>query len=111
MRAFNLWSPQRICTDLGGRIKRLRLTQNLTQEQLAQMAQSSLSSVRRLEAHGQGGFEFIVRIAQALQVVDQLNALFTPSVESIAQAEFEESLAKRQRARTPRSLTKASTSP
>ena len=52
-----------------------------------------------------------MRIAQALQVVDQLNALFTPTVESIAQAELEESLAKRQRARAPRSLTKASTWP
>ena len=111
MRTFNLLPSHRICADIGGRIKRLRLAQNLTQEQLAQMAQSSLSSVRRFEAHGQGGFEFVVRIAQALQVVDQLNALFTPTVESIAQAELEESLVKRQRARVPRSLTKASTGP
>ena len=73
------------------------------------MAQSSLSSVRRLEAHGQGGFEFVVRIAQALQVVDQLNALFSSPVESIAQVELEESLAKRQRARVPRFSAKVTT--
>ena len=102
MRTFNLLSSRRICADLGVRLKRLRLAQNLSQQQLAQMTQSSLSSVRRLESQGQGGFEFVVRIAQALQAVDQLEGLFAPSVESIAQAEREQALASRQRARVPR---------
>ena len=66
------------------------------------MSQSSLSSVRRLEAQGQGGFEFVVRVAQALQVVDQLELLFSSSVQSIAEIEREQSLATRQRARLPR---------
>ena len=102
MRTFNLLSSKSICADLGTRLKRLRLAQNLSQQQLAQMTQSSLSSVRRLESQGQGGFEFVVRIAQALQAVDQLEGLFAPSIESIAQAEREQALASRQRARVPR---------
>ena len=102
MRTFNLLSSQSICADLGTRLKRLRLDQNLSQQQLAQMTQCSLSSVRRLESQGQGGFEFVVRIAQALQAVDQLEGLFAPSIESIAQAEREHALAGRQRARVPR---------
>ena len=102
MRTFNLFAPKRICLEMGSRIKRLRLAQNLTQEQLAQMSQGSLSSVRRLEAQGQGGFEFIVRVAQALQVVDQLELLFVPPAQSISQIEREQSLATRQRARLPR---------
>ena len=102
MRTFNLLSSKSICADLGTRLKRLRLAQNLSQQQLAQMTQSSLSSVRRLESQGQGGFEFVVRVAQALQAVDQLEGLFAPSVESIAQAEREQALASRQRARLPR---------
>lgn len=102
MRTFNLFSSQRVCTEIGGRIKRLRLAQNLTQEQLAQMTHSSLSSVRRLEAQGQGGFEFVVRIAQALQAVDQLELLFLPPAQSIAQIEREQSRTTRQRARLPK---------
>ncbi len=102
MRTFNLLSSRSICADLGARLKRLRLAQNLSQQQLAQMTQSSLSSVRRLESQGQGGFEFVVRVAQALQSIDQLEDLFAPSVQSIAQAEREQALATRQRARVPR---------
>ena len=102
MRTFSLLSSRSICADLGARLKRLRLAQNLSQQQLAQMTQSSLSSVRRLESQGQGGFEFVVRVAQALQVVDQFDGLFALSVESIAQAEREQALASRQRARVPR---------
>ena len=102
MRTFSLSSSRSVCADLGARLKRLRLAQNLSQQQLAQMTQSSLSSVRRLESQGQGGFEFVVRVAQALQVVDQFDGLFALSVESIAQAEREQALASRQRARVPR---------
>ena len=102
MRTFNLLPPKRICHEIGSRVKHLRLAQNLTQEQLAQMAQGSLSSVRRMEAQGQGSFEFMVRIAQALQAVDQMELLFAPSAQSISQIEHEQVLAKRQRARLPR---------
>lgn len=87
---------------MGGRIKRLRLAHNLTQQQLADMVQSSLSSVRRLESQGQGGFELLVRVAQALQVVDQLEPLFAPPLQSIAQIERAAQLALRQRARIPK---------
>ena len=87
---------------MGGRIKRLRLAQNLTQEQLAHMAQASLSSVRRMETQGQGSFEFMVRIAQALQAVDQLEVLFAPPEQSILQIEHQHLLATRQRARLPK---------
>lgn len=102
MRTFNLFPSRRVCTEIGNRVKRLRLDQNLTQTQLAQMTQSSLSSVRRLEAQGQGGFEFVVRIAQALHVVDQLELLFAPTAQSISQIEREQSLGTRQRARLPK---------
>jgi transcriptional regulator with XRE-family HTH domain len=107
MRTFKLFPPKRICYEIGSRIKRLRLAQNLTQEQLAQMVQSSLSSVRRMETQGQGSFEFVVRVAQALQAVDQLELLFSSSVQSIAQIEREQSLATRQRARVRKTQLQA----
>jgi transcriptional regulator with XRE-family HTH domain len=103
MRAFNLFSAKRICSELGERIKRLRLAQNLSQQQLADMTLASLSSVRRLEAQGQGGLEFVVRVAQALQVTTQLEPLFElATTRSIAQIEQDAALNKRQRASNAR---------
>jgi transcriptional regulator with XRE-family HTH domain len=107
MRTFNLLSSQTICEQLGMRIKHMRLAKNLSQQQLAQMTQSSLSSVRRMEAEGQGSLEFVVRIAQALQCVDQLNDWFVQPVLSIADAERAQSLQQRQRARNPRVARRA----
>ena len=107
MRTFNLLSAQGICEQLGSRIRLLRLARNLSQQQLAEMTQSSLSSVRRLEAVGQGSLEFVVRIAQALQVVDQLNDWFEQPSLSIADVERTQATQLRQRARTPRALSTA----
>lgn len=99
MRAFNLFPATRICSELGERIKRLRLAHNLSQQQLADMTLVSLSSLRRLEAHGQGSLEFVVRVAQALQVTAQLEPLFdATTTRSIAQMEQDAALNKRQRA-------------
>jgi transcriptional regulator with XRE-family HTH domain len=107
MKTFNLLASQAICEQLGMRVKRLRLARNLSQQQLAQMTQSSLSSVRRMEAEGQGSLEFVVRIAQALQCVDQLNDWFVQPVLSIADAEREQTVQQRQRARSPRVARRA----
>ncbi len=106
MRTFNLLSSERICTALGARVRRLRLARNITQQQLAQMTQASLSSVRRLEAQGQGNFDFVVRVAQALQVSEQFDDLFTQPAASIAETERSLAQAQRQRARLPASQRK-----
>ena len=108
MRAFNIFSAARICSELGERIKRLRLAQNLSQQHLADMTLASLSSVRRLEAQGQGSLEFVVRVAQALHVTTQLEPLFEAvTTRSIAQMEKDAALNKRQRASLPRATQKA----
>ena len=100
MRPFNLLSSSGICSELSGRIKRTRLAKNLSQQQLADMTENSLSSMRRLETKGQGSLEFIVRVAQALQAVEPLEDLFVQPVQSITQAQREPSLAQRRRARS-----------
>ena len=103
MRAFNLLPAIRICSELGQRIKRMRLAHNLSQQQLADMTLASLSSVRRLEAQGQGSLEFVVRVAQALQVTAQLEPLFEASItRSISQMERDAALNKRQRSSSAR---------
>jgi transcriptional regulator with XRE-family HTH domain len=101
MRTFDLISAEAVCRELGARIKNLRLARNLSQQQLADMVAGSLSSVRRLETCGQASALLLVRVSQALQVVDQLSPLFVEEVQTIAQAE-RAALALRQRARLPR---------
>jgi transcriptional regulator with XRE-family HTH domain len=76
MRTFNLLSSEAVCAELGARIKRLRLMRNLTQQEVADMTLASLSSIRRLESHGQGSLLLLVRVANAVQVVDQFDSFF-----------------------------------
>ena len=63
------------------------------------MSGVSLSTVRRLEAGGQGGIQTLVQVAQALGVVDGLQGLFTLPTHSIAQAQAAVQATQRQRAR------------
>lgn len=77
----------------------IRLAKNLTQQQLSDMVGASLSSLRRFEAQGQGSLEMFVKITQALQVVHQLEPLFTQQDASIAELEKQQALHQRKRAR------------
>jgi transcriptional regulator with XRE-family HTH domain len=72
---------------LGTRIKALRLAQNLSQKQLADMAEASLSSIRRLESHGQGTLLLLANVAAALKATDGFDSLFTAPAQSIADIE------------------------
>jgi transcriptional regulator with XRE-family HTH domain len=98
-----LLSSDAVCAELGARIKRLRLMRNLSQQDVADMVLASLSSIRRLESHGQGSLLLLVRVANAVQAVGQFDSLFNEPIQTIAQAEREEVLAMRKRARLPRS--------
>lgn len=96
---FNLASATDICANLGQRCRRLRLSRNLSQQELADRVGASLSSVRRFESKGAGSLELMVRVAQALFATQQLEGLFDDSVQTIAQAEQQLVLQTRQRAR------------
>ena len=72
---------------------------NLTQKQLADMTGVSLSSVRRFEVGGQGSLDLLIKITQALQVVQQLEPLFVQQEISIADIEKRQAATQRQRAR------------
>jgi transcriptional regulator with XRE-family HTH domain len=99
---LELQSPEAVCRVLGERIRALRLARNLSQQELAQMSGASLSTVRRLEASGQGSLLLVVQAAQALHAMQGLDALFDLPVRSIAEAEAAVQLMARQRARKPR---------
>ena len=99
---FALLSPEVACSRIGERVRALRLARNVSQAELAAMAGSSLSSVRRLEASGHGALELLVRVAQALQAADGLDGLFVRPQHTIAELQAQEQAAGRQRARRPR---------
>ena len=102
MGTFDLLTAEEICHELGQRCKRLRLQANLSQIELAARADSSLSSIRRLEGRGQATLELLVRVAHALQLVGQLENLLVVPVLRIADAERAAAVASRRRATAPR---------
>ncbi|WP_156373197.1 helix-turn-helix transcriptional regulator [Pseudorhodoferax sp. Leaf267] len=99
---LELQTPDAICQMLGERVRALRLARNLSQQELADRAGASLSTIRRFEASGQGSMLLMVQLAQALQASDGLQHLLTLPTRSIAEAEAAVQLSTRQRARKPR---------
>ncbi len=99
MRTFIISSASAISAEFGKRCKSIRLSRNLTQQQLADMVNVSLSSIRRFEAQGQGSLEMFVKVTQALQVVQQLEPLLTQHEASIAELDKQQTLLQRRRAR------------
>lgn len=83
---------------LGQRLRAQRLAQGLPQRELAQMAGLSMGALRKLEGSGQSSLETMIRVVQALGLVDQLEAVFLPERQSIAQLEQAEAAGRRQRA-------------
>lgn len=102
MGTIDLLSPGELCQALGARCRVLRLARNLSQAELAAMTGSSLSSIRRLEARGQGTLLLLARVAQALQAVNQFESFLVLPVVRIADAERDAALAGRRRAARPR---------
>lgn len=102
MGTLELLTPDELCHELGARCRALRLARNLSQAELAAMAGSSLSSLRRLEACGQGTVLLLVRVVQALQAGAQLESFLAQPVASIADIERSVAATRRQRAGGPR---------
>ena len=103
MGTLDLQTPEEICRLLGSRCRALRLARNLSQAELASMTGSSLSSIRRLEAGGQGTLLLLARVTQTLQATHQFESfLVLPAAIRIADLEREAALAARRRAGGPR---------
>lgn len=89
---------------LGARAQQLRLSRNLTQQELATNAGVGLKQLRRFESTGDGTLETAVRIAVALGAQDAFGALFEPPpFKSLAEAEARAAISTRKRARKKRS--------
>lgn len=98
MLDFAFATHQEICVELGQRLKRQRLAQALTQQDLAERAGVALGTVKNLEAKGTTSLESLIRIIMALGLLDELAPLFElQATHTIARMERAQ-LAKRKRA-------------
>lgn len=97
MLDFTFSTSEEITAALGLRLKAVRLSQSLTQADLAERAGMSVGTVKLLERTGQSSVASLVRVVQALGLADQLQSLFVLKVQSIADME-QAQLAKRRRA-------------
>ncbi len=96
--AFNLSTSVEVLHALGVRLREQRLAQSLTQRELAQMAGLSLGALRKLETDGQCSLETLIRVVQALGLLNDLDDLFVLKRQSIVQMEQMDLVSRRQRA-------------
>ena len=96
---FILQTPENMAKAIGSRIRMTRLARNLSQAELAAMTDVSLSSIKRLEATGQGTLQLLASVAVALHATDGLETLFVQPAQTIAQAEAVANVFTRKRAR------------
>lgn len=94
---FAFASFDEICLEIGSRFKLHRLAKNLQQAELAKMAGVSKLTVSNLEKKGNVTFISMIRIAQALGVIDEFQELLKPKIASISDMERAESISRRSR--------------
>jgi len=98
-------SSERLEDDLGQRLEKIRLSHNISQSELANMAGVSRSTISRLTQPGKGvSLDSFIRIMQALKLGDHLEALLPdPDIRPIERVKFQGQ--ERQRASSKRKAT------
>jgi transcriptional regulator with XRE-family HTH domain len=95
---FQLATGAQIEAALGARLEAIRLSRNLTQQQLATEAGVSVSTLKRLEGGASTSLDTFIRVLTALRLQDHLAALLPdPGVRPIERAQRQGKV--RQRAR------------
>jgi transcriptional regulator with XRE-family HTH domain len=62
--------------DISGKVRQLRLSQNLTQKALAEKSGVSLGSLKRFETSGEISLKFLIKIACVLDCAQSFDLLF-----------------------------------
>lgn len=83
MLPLELMTAPQLATAVAQSARRLRLDRNLTQQELAERAGMSLSSLRRFERTGEIAFLSLIRIAIALDASEGMAALFPEQVRTL----------------------------
>ena len=76
IKALSQRNPVTLAGEVGRNLKRLRLAKGWAQEDLAERAGVAVSTLKLLEAKGQGSFQRLIRVAVALGVDGELRDLF-----------------------------------
>lgn len=97
---LTLKSPADVATDLATRLRELRLLRNWTRATFAARAGVTAASLKRFENTGKASLDLVLRVALALDRLDELDGLFQPpSARSIAALEALTSRPRRKRGR------------
>jgi len=78
MLSLNILPPKEVAMQLAFRVKSRRLELALTQNGLAIRAGMSLASYRRFERTGEISLSALLRVALAIDSLDEFNQLFSP---------------------------------
>ncbi len=100
---FAFSTGEEIARELGGRLKAQRLSQDMSQAELAARAGISERTVKNIENKGQASLVSLLQVLMALGLSDELQPLFNLQVKSIAQME---KVANSTRKRAPRKFAK-----
>ncbi|MEO5916953.1 MAG: helix-turn-helix transcriptional regulator [Luteolibacter sp.] len=81
-----------LAREVGQQLKRLRLAKGWTQEELSEKSGVAVSTLKLLEAKGNGSFQRLIRVAIALGVDGELRGLFSQTgvMESIEAVKLSE---------------------
>lgn len=99
MKDLTLSKPDEIVALLCERLRKERLSQQMTQADVAARAGIGVNTVSNLEAGRSVAFESVVRVAMVLGRLKELEALFLPKLESLNDILRYEHSAQRQRAK------------
>ena len=99
---FAFATADEVAAELAQRLKSARLAQGLQQTALANRAGVSAGTIKTLEKTGQSTLLSVIRVAQALGMVDDLAGVFERKVQSIADMEQATQPPRQRAPRTPR---------
>lgn len=97
---LSLKTPSDVAKDLAARLRELRLAQDWTRASLASRAGVTAASLKRFETTGEASLALVLKVALALDRLDELDALFQPPrARSLAELEEQARRPRRQRGR------------
>ena len=74
--ALKLRNPDALIRTIGGRLRRQRLAKGWTQQELAERAGLSLSTLKLMEREGKGSLQRLAKVSVALGLDGELRFLF-----------------------------------
>ena len=81
--AINMSSSADFALHIAKKVQNMRLSQNLTQKTLAQRSGVSYGSLKKFELTGKISFESLLKLALVLGVMNDFEALFSPSMDKV----------------------------